>query len=153
MKRLKTLLLAGALLASPAAAQAKTMALLVGVADYNEGSGIKDLLGPRNDVSILWRALKARGVDTADIAVLTDNLPSDQNYPVAKGLARERHHIWVNWTVWRKAPKRATRFCSTTQATAPASLTIPPSPKTNQRLTAWTRCCCRQTSAPMTRSR
>ncbi|WP_373502751.1 caspase family protein, partial [Aestuariivirga sp.] len=87
MKRLKTLLLAGALLAAPVAAEAKTMALLVGVADYNEASGIKDLLGPRNDVSILWRALKDRGVADGDIAVLTDGLPKDENFPVAKGLA------------------------------------------------------------------
>jgi hypothetical protein len=56
LKRLKSLLLAGALLALPAHAEARTMALLVGVADYNEASGIRDLLGPRNDVSILWRA-------------------------------------------------------------------------------------------------
>ena len=75
-------------LVSPSLAQAKTMALLVGVADYNEASGIHDLLGPRNDVSILWRALKARGVDAGDIAVLTDNLPAGENFPVAKGLAQ-----------------------------------------------------------------
>ena len=42
---------------------AKTLALLVGVADYDEASGIRDLLGPRNDVSIMWRLLTSRGVD------------------------------------------------------------------------------------------
>ena len=68
-------------------AHAKTMALLVGVADYDEANGIHDLLGPRNDVSILWRALKARGADPADITVLTDGLPIGENFPVAKGLA------------------------------------------------------------------
>ena len=92
MNRLKSLLLASALAALPAVAlpelaEAKTHALLIGVADYDEASGIHDLLGPRNDVSILWRALKARGVDSADITVLTDGLPTGENFPVAKGLA------------------------------------------------------------------
>ena len=92
MKLLKSVLCAGAMLALPAivmsqTAEAKTMALLVGVADYNDDNGITDLLGPRNDVSILWRALKARGTDPADIAVLTDGLPNNENFPVAKGLA------------------------------------------------------------------
>ena len=62
MNRLKSLLLATAIAALPAmslplSADAKTSALLVGVADYDEASGIHDLLGPRNDVSILWRCL------------------------------------------------------------------------------------------------
>lgn len=92
MNRLKSLLLATAIAALPAmslplSADAKTSALLVGVADYDEASGIHDLLGPRNDVSILWRALKARGTDPADITVLTDGLPKGENFPVAKGLA------------------------------------------------------------------
>ncbi len=87
MGRLKSLLLAGVMLACPAVAEAKTMALLVGVADYDEASGITDLLGPRNDVSILWRALKQSGVDEADVTVLTDGLPTGENFPVAKGLA------------------------------------------------------------------
>ncbi len=87
MKRLKTLLLAGAMILAPGLAQAKTMALLVGVADYNEESGIHDLLGPRNDVTIMWRALKGRGVAPDDITVLTDGLPQGENFPVPKGLA------------------------------------------------------------------
>ncbi len=90
MKLLKAVLCAGAILALPAMSEpvlAKTHALLVGVANYNDDNGITDLLGPRNDVSILWRALKARGVDPADIAVLTDGLPIDEDYPVPKGLA------------------------------------------------------------------
>ena len=60
MKRLQSILLTGVMLVLPAIAEAKTMALLVGPADYNTQSGITDLLGPRNDVSILWRALKSR---------------------------------------------------------------------------------------------
>lgn len=91
--RLKTMICAGlsawALCLAAPAAEAKTMALLVGVADYNEESGIHDLLGPRNDVTMIWRALKARGTDPADITVLTDGLPTDPNFPVAKALA---HH-------------------------------------------------------------
>ncbi len=93
MKLVKSVLCAGAMLALPAItlsepAEAKTRALLVGVADYDEANGIQDLLGPRNDVSILWRALTARGVDSGDITVLTDGLPAGENFPVAQGLAR-----------------------------------------------------------------
>ena len=68
------------------AAEAKTLALLVGVADYDEANGIRDLHGPRNDVSIMWRLLKSRGADPADIAVLTDNLPTQPEFPKAKAL-------------------------------------------------------------------
>jgi hypothetical protein len=70
------------------AVEAKTIALLVGVADYDEANGIRDLHGPRNDVSIMWRLLKSRGADPADIAVLTDGLPSQPEYPTAKGLPK-----------------------------------------------------------------
>ena len=61
------------------------MALLVGVADYNELSGIHDLLGPRNDVTMIWRALKARGAKPEDIAVLTDGLPQAPEFPLPRG--------------------------------------------------------------------
>ena len=87
MKLFLAVLAAGVIVTAPSIAMAKTLALLVGVADYNEASGIHDLLGPRNDVSILWRALKARGVKPEDIAVLTDSLPGRADFPVAKGLA------------------------------------------------------------------
>lgn len=91
MNCLKPLLLATAMtlpaLFAPHGAEARTLALLVGVADYDEASGIHDLLGPRNDVAILWRALKSRKVDPADITVLADGLPTGENFPVAKGLA------------------------------------------------------------------
>ena len=88
MKIFKALLMAGAIFTLPAVAEARMLGLLVGVADYNEPSGIHDLLGPRNDVSILWRALKARGADPADLTVLTDGLPVGPDFPVAKGLAQ-----------------------------------------------------------------
>ena len=68
----------------PVSAEARTLALLVGVADYAEGSGINDLLGPRNDVTMIWRALKARGVSAADIAVLADGIPTGAEFPPVK---------------------------------------------------------------------
>jgi hypothetical protein len=86
MKFLKTLLLSGAvLLAAAQAAEARTYALLVGVANY-DAPGIHDLLGPRNDVTMIWRALKARGVKPEDVTVLTDNLPQAPEFPEAMGL-------------------------------------------------------------------
>ena len=87
MRVLKAAIMGAAMLVYAPLAQAKTMALLVGVADYNTASGITDLLGPRNDVSILWRALKSRDVKVEDITVLADALPPGPDYPVAKGLA------------------------------------------------------------------
>ncbi|MGE3872054.1 MAG: caspase domain-containing protein, partial [Parvibaculaceae bacterium] len=90
---MKKLLLAGtasALLALPglsSAVEAKTRMLLIGVADYNEASGIRDLQGPRNDVSVMWRLFKSRGVDPKDITVLSDGLPQGPEYPVLDGAA------------------------------------------------------------------
>lgn len=78
-------LAAALLLAGAEAAGARTLALLVGVADYNEASGIRDLLGPRNDVTVVWRALKQRGVDPTDIAVLSDGLPVAAEFPPLAG--------------------------------------------------------------------
>ena len=57
-------------LAGPALAE--TRALLVGVSDYAEGSGAADLKGPANDVTLLTRVLRGRGVE--DIAVLADGV-------------------------------------------------------------------------------
>jgi hypothetical protein len=65
-------------------AGAKDRALLIGVADYDNNPSIADLQGPRNDVTLMWRALKARGVAAEDIAVLADGLPQAANVPVAK---------------------------------------------------------------------
>jgi hypothetical protein len=90
---MKKFLLAGtasallALAAAPSDAEAKTRMLLVGSADYNEASGIRDLLGPRNDVSIMWRLFKSRGVDPKDIIVLSDGVPTGADYPVLNGPA------------------------------------------------------------------
>ena len=68
------------------AAEARTRALLIGVAEYNKESGIPSLLGPRNDVTILWRLFtKTRGVKPEDIVVLTDGLPQSPDYPVING--------------------------------------------------------------------
>src|SRR5947199_323783 len=87
MRLLVGLVAALAMLVWPLAAEARTLALLVGVAQYNQASGIHSLLGPRNDVSLIWRALKGRGVDPQDITVFTDGLPTGPDFPVAKGLA------------------------------------------------------------------
>ncbi len=70
------------------AVEAKTVALLVGVADYDAANGIRDLQGPRNDVSIMWRLLKSRGANPADIAVLADHLPAQPEFPTANGLPK-----------------------------------------------------------------
>src|SRR6476646_10142939 len=67
------------------ASEAKTRMLLVGVADYNEETGIHDLQGPRNDVSLMWRLFKSRGVDPQDITVLSDGLPPGPDYPIFAG--------------------------------------------------------------------
>ncbi len=68
-------------------AEARTRMLLVGAADYNEASGIRDLLGPRNDVSIMWRLFKSRGVAPEDMTVLSDGIPQGPDYPVMNGPA------------------------------------------------------------------
>ena len=89
---LKKYLMAGtaagllALSALSTAAEARTRMLLIGVASYNKESGIPSLLGPRNDVTILWRHFtKLRGIDPKDIIVLTDGLPESPDYPVING--------------------------------------------------------------------
>jgi hypothetical protein len=86
--RIRPLAALAALLAlgtSTGFAEARTRALLVGVADYNEASGIRDLFGPRNDVTIMWRLLTSRGVDPNDIIVLTDGLPAAPEFPKISG--------------------------------------------------------------------
>ncbi|MBL8907177.1 MAG: caspase family protein [Rhizobiales bacterium] len=75
------------------AVEAKTLALLVGVADYDEANGIRDLHGPRNDVTIMWRLLKSRGADPADIAVLTDKLPAQPEFPAVKALPQYKNIV------------------------------------------------------------
>ncbi|MEO0370246.1 MAG: caspase family protein [Pseudomonadota bacterium] len=53
-------------------AHAETRALLIGVSDYDDASGIEDLRGPANDVRLLKDVLSAR--DVSDIAVLADGV-------------------------------------------------------------------------------
>ena len=48
-------------LAVPAAAE--TRALLIGVSDYDDATGVADLRGPANDVRLLAEVLRARGVE------------------------------------------------------------------------------------------
>jgi hypothetical protein len=75
--RLLALALA-ALFVTPASA--RNLALLVAVTQYEEAS-IRGLEGPNNDVILIWRELKRRGFQGADIAVLADNLPSRADVP------------------------------------------------------------------------
>jgi hypothetical protein len=53
-------------------ARAEVRALLIGVSDYAEETGIHDLKGPRNDVLLMRDVLRKRGVD--DILVLADGV-------------------------------------------------------------------------------
>lgn len=63
-------LIVGLCLCLASVCQAETLALLIGVSDYDEATGIADLRGPPNDVRLLRQVLKRRGV--TDIAVLAD---------------------------------------------------------------------------------
>lgn len=64
----------------PQRAEARNLALLVGVADYDEPK-IRALSGPRNDVILLWRHLSRHGFDAADITVLAEGLPQAADVP------------------------------------------------------------------------
>jgi len=64
----------------PHLAAARNLALLVGVADYDEPK-IRALSGPRNDVILLWRHLSRHGFDAADITVLAEGLPRAADVP------------------------------------------------------------------------
>ncbi len=57
---------------SLATAQAEVKALLVGVSDYASGTGIPDLRGPKNDVTLMRDLLSKRGV--SDITVLAHDM-------------------------------------------------------------------------------
>jgi hypothetical protein len=71
-----------------AGAQAKNRALLIGASEYTRNDSVKDLNGPRNDVTIMWRYLKSSGYADEDIVVLTDGLPeNDAAYPRVAGRA------------------------------------------------------------------
>ncbi|MFS8038935.1 caspase family protein [Xanthobacter sp. AM11] len=84
-------------LLGPQLAAARNLALLVGVADYDEPK-IRPLAGPRNDVILLWRHLSRHGFDADDITVLAEGLPQAAHVPrpqaaptraaIMQGLAR-----------------------------------------------------------------
>lgn len=73
------------LLAGLGAAQARNLALMVGVTRYDEKT-IRALEGPNNDVILLWRELKRRGFDPSDITVLAENLPARNDVPRPAGM-------------------------------------------------------------------
>lgn len=61
-----------ALLVWASGSGAKTSALLIGVSDYDDASGIADLNGPRNDVTLMRDVLTRKGV--TEIAILADGV-------------------------------------------------------------------------------
>jgi hypothetical protein len=65
--------------------EAGTRALLVGVSDYDNSFGISDLRGPVNDVRLLDRALRMRGVD--DITLLTEGAVAPTKSAITTALA------------------------------------------------------------------
>ena len=67
-------------LCAPAPAHARNLALLVGVAAYDEPA-IRSLEGPRNDVLLLWRHLTKHGFAAEDVTVLAEGLPERADTP------------------------------------------------------------------------
>ena len=65
-------------------AQARNLALMVGVTQYDE-KVIRPLEGPNNDVVLMWRELRRRGFQPADMTVLADNLPARNDVPKSAG--------------------------------------------------------------------
>ena len=63
-----------------ASASARNLALLVAVSQYEE-KAIRTLEGQNNDVILIWRELKRRGFQPADMTVLADNLPARKDVP------------------------------------------------------------------------
>lgn len=63
-----------------APAQARDLALLIGVAAYDEPA-IRPLEGPRNDVLAMWRLLTRKGFAPADVVVLAEGLPQTADAP------------------------------------------------------------------------
>lgn len=68
------------LMAGAQAVEARKLALLIGVADYDNPS-IRSLSGPRNDVILLWRHLTSTGFEAANISVLAEGLPEGSSFP------------------------------------------------------------------------
>ncbi len=65
-------------------AHARNLALMVGVTRYDEKI-IRPLEGPNNDVVLMWRELRRRGFQPADMTVLADSLPVRNDVPKAAG--------------------------------------------------------------------
>lgn len=86
MRRLACFVMLGFLLLTAAAnpAHARALALLIGVAGYDDDSHVAHLLGPRNDVTIMWRLLKGAGIKDEDMVVLADGIPATGDYPRVK---------------------------------------------------------------------
>ncbi len=63
------------------AAMADIRALLVGVSDYDDDTGIPDLRGPANDVNLLSDVLQMRGA--TDILILTDGIDGSRRPTLA----------------------------------------------------------------------
>lgn len=80
MRVFRTLACSLFLLAGAQSADARNLALLIGVADYDNPS-IRSLSGPRNDVILLWRHLTSNGFAPADIRVLAEGLPQGASFP------------------------------------------------------------------------
>ena len=65
-------------------AQARNLALMVGVTRYDE-KVIRPLEGPNNDIVLVWRELRRRGFQSTDMTVLADDLPIRNDVPKAAG--------------------------------------------------------------------
>ena len=68
-----SLLMLSVLTLTVVTATAEDRALLIGISDYKDSSGITDLRGPSNDVQLLSTVLAERGV--TDIRILADGVP------------------------------------------------------------------------------
>ncbi|MGE4253532.1 MAG: caspase family protein, partial [Parvibaculaceae bacterium] len=66
-------------------AHAERHALLIGVSDY-DNPNIRDLHGPRNDVTMMWRLLKTQSFKPENINVVSDIVTEGTDYPKASAL-------------------------------------------------------------------
>lgn len=82
---LHALLTAAFLLGLAGPVGARNLALLVGVSGYPKDPAgnvvIRPLQGPRNDVTVMWRLLRANGFQDEDMTILADGLPASPNFP------------------------------------------------------------------------
>ena len=66
-------------------ARAERHALLIGVSDY-DNPNIRDLHGPRNDVTMMWRLLKTQRFKPENITVVSDLVTDGPDYPRVSAL-------------------------------------------------------------------